>query len=167
MTFRAKSAPRVLLEIQALEERYGVARFETVDNILEMDYFRELLPALAQGGGERRLFYEVKSNLRRTQIELLHRAGIRWLQPGIESLHSGVLERMEKGVQAWQNVQLLRACRELGVRLSWNLLWGFPGEEDGWYGEMAALLPSRPVTRSRASIACSIAWRRKRPSRRA
>jgi len=143
MVFRSKSALRVHEEIHRLEERYGVSRFETVDNILDMAYFQELLPALAREGSvERRIFYEVKANLRRNQVEMLRRAGITWLQPGIESLHSGVLELMDKGVQAWQNVQLLKACRELGVRLSWNFLWGFPGEDDGWYAEMASWLPA-------------------------
>jgi ribosomal peptide maturation radical SAM protein 1 len=144
MTFRSKSPARVHQEIRELEERYGISRFETVDNILDMGYFQSLLPALeADGGGERRrIFYEVKANLRRSQVEALRRAGIVWLQPGIESLHSAVLELMSKGIQAWQNVQLLKACRELGVRLSWNFLWGFPGEEDAWYAEMASWLPA-------------------------
>lgn len=143
MAFRSKSPARVHEEILALEERYGISCFETVDNILDMTYFQGLLPALAAEGGERRkIFYEVKANLRRSQVETLRRAGILWLQPGIESLHSSVLELMDKGVQAWQNVQLLKACRELGVRLSWNFLWGFPGEDDGWYAGMAAWLPA-------------------------
>ncbi|MFL6259162.1 MAG: RiPP maturation radical SAM C-methyltransferase [Thermoanaerobaculia bacterium] len=143
MTFRSKSPERVHQEIRELEERYGISRFETVDNILDMGYFQSLLPALAADGGERRrIFYEVKANLRRSQVEALRRAGILWLQPGIESLHSAVLELMNKGIQAWQNVQLLKACRELGVRLSWNFLWGFPGEEDAWYAEMVPWLPA-------------------------
>jgi ribosomal peptide maturation radical SAM protein 1 len=143
MTFRSKSPARVHQEIRELEERYGISRFETVDNILDMGYFQSLLPALAADGGERRrIFYEVKANLRRSQVEALRRAGIVWLQPGIESLHSAVLELMDKGVQAWQNVQLLKACREVGVRLSWNFLWGFPGEEDAWYAETASWLPA-------------------------
>jgi len=147
MAFRSKSPGRVMAEIHALEARYGISRFETVDNILDMDYFKNVLPALAtdaetNGGARRRIFYEVKANLRRSQVELLRRAGINWLQPGIESLHSEVLALMNKGIQAWQNVQLLRACREQGVRLSWNFLWGFPGEDDAWYAEMAAWLPA-------------------------
>ncbi len=28
------------------------------------------------------------------------------------------------------------------MRLSWNFLWGFPGEDDAWYAEMAAWLPA-------------------------
>jgi ribosomal peptide maturation radical SAM protein 1 len=143
MAFRSKSPGRVHEELSELERRHGISRFETVDNILDMSYFQSLLPTLAAEGSERRqIFYEVKANLRRSQVELLRRAGILWLQPGIESLHSSVLELIDKGVQAWQNVQLLKACRELGVRLSWNFLWGFPGESDGWYAEMAAWLPA-------------------------
>ena len=26
------------------------------------------------------------------------------------------------------------------MRLSWQIIWGFPGEDDGWYAEMAALI---------------------------
>jgi ribosomal peptide maturation radical SAM protein 1 len=143
MAFRSKSPGRVQEEIVELERRHGISRFETVDNILDMTYFQTLLPTLAADGGDRRkIFYEVKANLRRSQVEMLRRAGILWLQPGIESLHSSVLELIDKGVQAWQNVQLLKASRELGVRLSWNFLWGFPGESDDWYAEMAAWLPA-------------------------
>jgi ribosomal peptide maturation radical SAM protein 1 len=143
MTFRSKSPAKVLAEMRELEERYGIASFETVDNILDMAYFKNVLPALAEeGNAGRRIFYEIKSNLRRPQVEMLKRAGISWLQPGIESLHSAVLELMDKGVQGWQNLQLLKWSRELGIRLTWNLLWGFPGEEDAWYAEMAQWFPA-------------------------
>jgi hypothetical protein len=65
-----------------------------------------------------------------------------WVQPGIESLHSEVLRMMDKGIQGWQNVQLLKWARELGLRLSWSILWGFPGEKDDWYEDMAEWLPA-------------------------
>jgi hypothetical protein len=65
-----------------------------------------------------------------------------WVQPGIESLHSDVLKLMDKGIQGWQNIQLLKWLRELGLRLFWSVLWGFPGEKDDWYTEMAPLMPA-------------------------
>ena len=43
---------------------------------------------------------------------------------------------MDKGVKGWHNVQLLKWSREYGLRLSWSILWGFPGEKDEWYAEM-------------------------------
>jgi hypothetical protein len=49
---------------------------------------------------------------------------------------------MDKGIQGWQNVQLLKWCSEFGLQLSWSVLSGFPGEKDEWYEEMAAWLPA-------------------------
>lgn len=141
MSFRSKSPERVLAEIEELEERYGVSNFEVVDNILDMSYFKTLLPRLAVENRPRRLFYEVKANLSRKHLETLVSAGITWVQPGIESLSSDVLRLMDKGVRAWQNLQLLKWSRELGLRLSWSMLWGFPGERDEDYQEIAGWLP--------------------------
>lgn len=142
MAFRVKTPERALGELRALAARHGVRRVEAVDNILDVGYFDTLLPALAALPEPLSLFYETKANLKRHQVELLARAGVRWIQPGIESLHTGVLKLMRKGCGAWQNLQLLRWGRQFGVRISWNLICGFPGEEDGWYAEMAAWLPA-------------------------
>ena len=53
-----------------------------------------------------------------------------------------VLRLMNKGTDSWQNVQMLKWCRQYGIRVTWNILYGFPGEEDQWYEEMAAMLPA-------------------------
>lgn len=141
LAYRSKSAERVLEEIETLWDRHGVTGFEVVDNILDMRYFKTLLPRLAEDDKPWRFFYEVKANLSRPQLELLARSGIRWIQPGIESLHSEVLRLMDKGVAGWQNIQLLKWCGELGIRLAWSVLWGFPGEKDDYYQEMAEWIP--------------------------
>jgi len=141
LSYRSKSADNVLAEIELLSQRHGVNGFEVVDNILDMRYFATLLPRLAEDDTPWRFFYEVKANLSHEQLELLARAGVRWVQPGIESLHTEVLRLMDKGVAGWQNVQLLKWVQELGIRLSWSILWGFPGEKDDYYQEMAAWMP--------------------------
>jgi magnesium-protoporphyrin IX monomethyl ester (oxidative) cyclase len=140
--YRSKSPGRVLAEVRELEDRYGVSDFEAVDNILDMSYHKTLLPELAADTSTRRIFYEIKANVSRAQVAALVDAGIMWVQPGIESLHSEVLALMDKGIQGWQNVQLLKWARELGLRLSWSILWGFPGEKDDWYEDMAEWLPA-------------------------
>ncbi|MEM7349868.1 MAG: RiPP maturation radical SAM C-methyltransferase [Acidobacteriota bacterium] len=141
MAFRSKSAERALNELVALRQRYPGRTIAAVDNILDMRYFRDLLPRLADYGGDFDLFYEVKANLRKDQIHRLAAAGIRRIQPGIESLSDAVLALMRKGVTALQNIQLLKWCQELGVFPSWNLLWGFPGEAPEEYAQMADLMP--------------------------
>jgi ribosomal peptide maturation radical SAM protein 1 len=139
MTYRSRTSERVLEQFEELNRTYGISKFEVVDNILDMRHFDTLMPQLCER--EFTLFYETKSNLKREHVAALRRAGVSWIQPGIESLHSNVLALMDKGAQAWMNLQLLKWSREYGLRLSWSLLFGFPTEDDGDYAEMAALVP--------------------------
>ncbi len=141
MTYRSKSARRALDELLFLTERYPHCPVSVVDNILNMQYFKDFLPELSQQQVELELFYEVKANLKKEQVHLLHDAGITMIQPGIESLSNRVLEVMKKGVKGLQNIQLLKWCKELGVAPAWNVLWGFPGEPPEEYAHMAEMIP--------------------------
>jgi ribosomal peptide maturation radical SAM protein 1 len=140
LAFRSKSPKRALSEIRHLQERYGIAFFAAVDNILDMGYFRTLLPRLAAEPQGTTFFYEVKANLSGDQVALLAAAGVTIVQPGVESLSDRVLKLMGKGTSALQNVALLKWCREHGVRAEWNVLYGFPGETAQDYVDMAALI---------------------------
>ncbi|HTN82536.1 MAG TPA: RiPP maturation radical SAM C-methyltransferase [Sorangium sp.] len=135
MAFRHKSARRALEEIAALIERYGdrTRSVGATDNIIPTQYFKDFLPALRDMRLELDLFYETKSNLRKEQIELYRAAGLRQIQPGIESLSTPVLALMRKGVTMLQNVQALKWCRQYGVAASWNHIVGFPGERPEHY----------------------------------
>jgi ribosomal peptide maturation radical SAM protein 1 len=141
MSYRSKPGEAALSEIAALQTRYGISRFLSVDNILDLKYFKEFIPTLAQTKQRATFFYETKSNLSRRQVKALADAGVIWLQPGIEAMHTGLLDLMDKGSQAWRNVQLLRFARQFGIRLQWAILCGFPGEDESWFNEMATWLP--------------------------
>jgi ribosomal peptide maturation radical SAM protein 1 len=128
MPFRKKTPARVYEEILKIAKDYGCLTLDAVDNILAMDYFTELLPKLAEANFDLTLFFEVKANMTRRQVELLRAAGISRIQPGIESVSTRLLKLMNKGVTAIQNLQLLKWCYEFGIFPAWNLLYGFPGE---------------------------------------
>ena len=142
MAFRSKSATRVLEEITELCGRYQSRFVEMVDNILDMHYFRDLVPELARRKLKLGLFYETKANLTKEQVGALHDAGIESIQPGIESFSTGILRRMRKGTTAAQNVQVLKWCKELGVKAFWNIIYGFPGENPEDYEETAQIIDS-------------------------
>jgi ribosomal peptide maturation radical SAM protein 1 len=141
MAYRAKSPGRVLEELDGLTERYGIRRVQVVDNILDMKYLRTVLPGLAEREDRLVLFYEVKPNLKREHLEMFAAAGIRSIQPGIESMHSAILKLLNKGGSPVQNVQILKWGMELGISVGWNFLYGVPNEYDAWYGEMAEWVP--------------------------
>jgi ribosomal peptide maturation radical SAM protein 1 len=141
MSFRPKSPERVLGELAQQARKYRSFRFEAVDNIMDMTYLTKLFPVLRDTETGYELFYEVKSSLRREQLRLMAQAGVRSIQPGIESLSSNVLRLMNKGVRAIQNVSLLRWARYYDIAADWNILWGFPGETEQDYAEQAAVIP--------------------------
>ncbi len=141
MTYRSKSAARAVDELAALVADYPGCDVQVSDNILDLQYFKDVLPELARRQLGVKLFYETKSNLKRDQIRLLRDAGVLEIQPGIESLSDNVLKMMKKGVSALHNIQLLKWCKELGVAPLWNVLWGFPGESPDDYARMAAIVP--------------------------
>lgn len=142
MQYRKKSPERVLDELSELKRLYGVGNIQFVDNILDMSYFKTVLPKLAAAEEKYSLFFETKANLKREQVELLAQAGIRWIQPGIESLDDRALKLLDKGNTTLINLQLLKWCSELGIDVSWNLLAGIPGDSDSWYANMASWLPA-------------------------
>jgi len=141
MGFRVKSPERVLEEISYLSTTYKAKCFQFVDNILDMKFFKNVIPALAEGKEGYAFLVETKSNLNEKQLELLADAGIRWLQPGIESLHDEILKRLNKGNSSWMNIQLLKWAMENNVYLMWNFVYNLPDELDEWYHEMADFLP--------------------------
>jgi ribosomal peptide maturation radical SAM protein 1 len=141
MEFRAWEADPVLTELENLQKKYGVARFYCMDLIMPREYLRTLLPEIVKRGHDWMFFYEIKANVRRSELELLAAAGVRWVQPGIESLDADLLRLMRKGVRPYQNIVLLKWSQELGIYCGWNLLFGLPGETQASYTRMAELIP--------------------------
>lgn len=141
MDYRSKSQERALEELYMLSDSYPDQSIFVVDNILDMRYFKHFIPTLKENRIPSELFYEVKANLRKEQLVEMIDAGITRIQPGVESLSDHVLDLMRKGVSVSQNIQLLKWCKELGMELSWNVIWGFPGETPEDYLEMGELIP--------------------------
>jgi ribosomal peptide maturation radical SAM protein 1 len=141
MASREKSAGRALAELAALLERHPTRRVAAVDNIMPHSYWKTVVPRLADELPGLQLMYEQKANLGFEQVCALARAGIVEIQPGIEALSTGLLALMAKGTTCAQNVALLRFTAALGIRVHWNLLFGFPGDQRAFYDETLALLP--------------------------
>jgi ribosomal peptide maturation radical SAM protein 1 len=141
MAFRQKNAELVFSDLQKIAADASVRRVGMTDNIMPVTYFKDLLPKLIENRLELDIFYEQKSNLKRGQLVDLMSAGVNSIQPGIEALSTSLLKRMRKGVSASQNISVLRDARSLGLDLTWNLLYGFPGETEVDYISVISLIP--------------------------
>jgi len=142
MKFRSKPGEVALREVAYLVRSHKCLDLIMVDNILDMKYFSDFLPALAGSDWDLRIHYEVKANLNDAQVRTLRAARVAHVQPGIESPNSNVLRLMKKGVAGAQNVELLRNCEESNITVSWNVLYGFPGESEADYEKLVTQLPA-------------------------
>ena len=141
IVYRQKSAQRVFSDLETLTREYPVRRICMTDNNMPHDYFKTLLPRIADQLPGLEIFYELKANMSLQAVETLHRAGVTLVQPGIESLSTECLKLMGKGVTARQNLNLLRYARGAGVGLSWNILYALPGDRVASYREMLEMIP--------------------------
>jgi len=141
MAYRSKDQSVAFAEIDELAAQFGTDIL-VVDNILDLKYFQEFLPRLAARNPKLLLHFESKVNLTREQVVNLADAGVRKIQPGIESLSNNVLKVMRKGCTAIQNIAFLKVAAEAGIYVEWGFLCGFPGERPEDYASVAKLIPN-------------------------
>lgn len=145
MAYRAMPASTALEFMQGLMDRYSdrCKHFQSVDNIMAREYLTDVFPHLKTPPGVS-LFYEVKADLTTSEMEVLSKAGVTEIQPGIESLASSTLRLMKKGTTSFRNIVFLKNCVRFGINPAWNLLIGFPGEKEDVYKKYLEDLPLLP-----------------------
>jgi ribosomal peptide maturation radical SAM protein 1 len=141
MKFRSKEPDAVLAQLGELVRRHRALDVIVVDNIIDNTFLNSVLPRVAELDWDLRIHYEVKSNLKPAEIQALHDAGVCHIQPGIESLVTPVLKIMDKGVSPVRNIRTLRDGESAGLTVSWNWLYGFPGERAGDYAPVLRQVP--------------------------
>lgn len=141
MGYREKTPEKVVTELADIVAATGLRKVDMTDNIMPFSFFDSLIPRLAEADLDLELFYEQKANISFDKMLALRAAGVVRIQPGIEALHDDLLRLMKKGTSTKQNIALLRYARSIGIVTDWNILSGFPGDSDDWYGEMADLAP--------------------------
>ena len=141
MTYRAMSAENAIKVIKSVFKYSDrCSRLSSVDNILPKSYLKDVLPYLDTPPNIS-IFYEVKSDLTEENIQALAKARVKSIQPGVESLATSTLKLMKKGSSAFQNLEMLKNCVMYDVSPEWNLLVGFPGEEEDVYKKYLLDLP--------------------------
>ncbi|MCO4771252.1 MAG: RiPP maturation radical SAM C-methyltransferase [Deltaproteobacteria bacterium] len=142
---RAHSPERVLADIEHLVATWGVTELRASDDLLPIRIQREVLPELARRQHARpeplTFFYEVKSSMRRKDLQMLAAAGVTQVQAGLESLSTDTLKSMRKGVTGPMNIVFLREARAAGVDPLWNWMVGFPDDHKEDYDAFLRVAP--------------------------
>lgn len=140
---RRISAKRAEEGITYLLKRYPIKKIQFTDLILPREYNHHLLPRLKDSPITRGVTFwaETSTTMSRSEMARIAGAGIVYLQAGVESLSTHLLQCMRKGVTAIKNVHFLKLCRIFGIHPIWYLLLRIPGERKADYDDIAALIP--------------------------
>ena len=128
--FRILDPLQAVDQLADMQRRYGFSEVLFTDSLLNGSVKR--LRAFAEGVLERNLKFEWGGFMRaQTDAEtlvLLKRAGLRWVNVGIESMADSTLTLMNKRRTEADNLGALRMFLENGIVVQSGLIPGFPGD---------------------------------------
>jgi len=139
LRYRMKKPETAINEIQYYLDHYD-CHIQMVDNIMPRNYVKRVLPYLKVPEG-RHILYEVRGDYNEEEMKILNQSNVKRIQPGIESLHTPIHEVMNKGVTAFQCINMLKLCIKYGILPSWNLMVGFPLMTAEMYEGLLAIIP--------------------------
>lgn len=141
LKYRRKETDRIIYEVEELVKQYSQYEFSLTDLSLDFKIIKKMLPILREQKFTSVFFTEIRPEFALKHMALLRDAGFKYIQPGIESLNTNVLKIMNKGTTALLNIRLLKEALIFNVSLSWNIIYGFPGEKDSDYQSICEIIP--------------------------
>jgi len=135
--FNAYDAARVVADMTGLASRYRLTEIALLDSNFLVDVSRAI--AIAEGirdsGVRFKWTFQASTNLlcrmSDDEVRLLSESGVRYIGFGTESASPEVLRHMNKAHQNISDMYETAAkCARAGVRVTFNLIFGFPGEEE-------------------------------------
>ena len=135
--FNALGADRVASELSDLVRRYGIDEVSLLDSNFLVDVRRAVAIAqrILDSGTRFRWTFQASTDFlcRMTdeQVGLMAASGLSHIGFGTESASPEILSRMEKRHQKVEDMYgAAEKCRRAGIRVTFNLIFGYPGEED-------------------------------------
>jgi anaerobic magnesium-protoporphyrin IX monomethyl ester cyclase len=130
-SYRQQSVDRVVAELRALKDRYGVDYVRFCDDVfgIQRRWLEELLDRMESE--QLGLRFECLARVELLKPDLLarmRRAGLERVYVGVESGSQKMLDSMNRGTKLAQVERAATALRREGIRQFWFLMLGFPGE---------------------------------------
>jgi anaerobic magnesium-protoporphyrin IX monomethyl ester cyclase len=134
--YRMRPVEAVLAEIDLLIERYGVRTFKIVDEMFVLNdrHVRGICEGLATrnaalGGKLNFWAYARVDTVKPDMLDLLRRAGFRWLALGIESGSKLVRDGAKKALRQEDIVGVVRSIQQTGINVIGNYIFGLPDDD--------------------------------------
>jgi radical SAM superfamily enzyme YgiQ (UPF0313 family) len=131
-SYRARTPENVVAEIEYLVRNYGIKGITFRDPVFTYNRKRalEISELILQKGLDIRFGIEARTDkLDEELLRILHRAGLRSVEIGIESANEKVLrENLRKAPGKEQQEQIVAICHRLGIRVIGNYILGLSND---------------------------------------
>ena len=127
--YRTKPVDQVVREIDRLVARHQVLSLAFSDNALPEQQAAAIFDGIRDLDLDLSMFAEIRATTPLTLIRKMKQAGVDTVQVGIESLSSHLLEKMNKGVRAIDNLCVMKHCETVGIANVSNLMLHFPSSD--------------------------------------
>ncbi len=129
--YKEKSYPKIIDEITQLSNRYRLLSIQLIGNTLPVKDIDGFLHQLSKLKKDYTFIAEARADqFQRNHYTDLKQAGVSILQTGIESLSRHYLQKMNKGATVIENLAALKYCQERSIENHYNLIIGYPNEDD-------------------------------------
>jgi radical SAM superfamily enzyme YgiQ (UPF0313 family) len=126
----ARSAVRVVDEIEQLAQGFGIDAFNFLDLsfTVEARHVRELCEEILARGLHIKWWCESRANTPPKLVELMQKAGCVSTVVGVESGSPRVVSSISKGISVEQAIRFCKTCHEVGVGVQPYFMYSLPGE---------------------------------------
>jgi len=131
-TYRLWSPARVADQLEMLASRHGVTNVKIADEmfVLNPGHVRGLCQAIVDRGLDLNIWaYARVDTVRDDMLDLMRRAGVRWLAFGIEAGDEGVREDVDKGFGQELIFSTIEKVRRAGFHVIGNYIFGLPEDD--------------------------------------
>jgi ribosomal peptide maturation radical SAM protein 1 len=129
--YRFRPAERVFQELLYESDRHKTRRFVFVDLdvVGNVGNLQKLCDLLIEEKRDFDLFAELcPQNTTKELLEKMQKAGFKRIQVGFESFSNPLLKKMQKDSRVIDNIKVLKWGKELGMKVTGNIIVGFPTE---------------------------------------
>ncbi|HCE67768.1 MAG: hypothetical protein A2X82_17975 [Geobacteraceae bacterium GWC2_55_20] len=132
---RKRSVDNILDELQILSRDYGMRSFMIHDDCFTQysEWVEEFCRKKLERGFTQPFACQSRADMicrRPDLLKQLKEAGLSWVLIGFESGSDRVLKFIKKGTTVSQNIEAAGVCKQLGIRIFANYMFGIPTETD-------------------------------------
>jgi radical SAM superfamily enzyme YgiQ (UPF0313 family) len=134
VTYRTKSTKRIMLEIYDIDWKNDFIFFCEDNFTIKIKRTKQILETIIRSGVPNKMYFSCQSRVDTLYhnpwlIDLMHKAGMRQVFLGIESVHQQSLDSMnKKNLTPAMVRKVVSALQDRGISIFGGVIIGFPGE---------------------------------------